>query len=100
MPREGAAQISPAALTPYRRTSWCSSSSLSGVRNPALRPEELPPTMFLSMSTTLWPVIRNSMAAETPANPAPTMTTSHLMSRVSGGQCRCSLTSSVVNHQF
>ena len=39
-------------------------------------------------------------AAETPANPAPTMTTSHLMSRVSGGQCRCWLTSNVVNHQF
>ena len=56
--------------------------------------------MFLSISTTLWPVFRNSMAAETPAKPAPTMTTSHLMSRVSGGQFRCGLTINVVNHQF
>ena len=43
---------------------------------------------------------RNSAAALTPLNPPPTMSTSHLMSLVSGGQYLCSLTISVVNHQF
>ena len=67
---------------------------------PALRPEELPPMMFFSTSTTLNPFFRNSAAALTPLKPPPTMSTSHLMSFVSGGQYLYALTIKVVNHQF
>ena len=56
--------------------------------------------MFFSMRTTLRPFLRNWAAADTPANPPPTMATSHLMSLSSGGQYVCLVTSSVVNHQF
>ena len=42
--------------------------------------------MFFSISTTLIPFLRNSAAALTPLKPPPTMSTSHLMSFVSGGQ--------------
>ena len=59
---------------------------LSGVRKPALRPEELPPMMFFSISTTLKPLCRNSAAALTPLKPPPTINTSHLIDFVSGGQ--------------
>ena len=56
--------------------------------------------MFFSMSTTLSPLRRNSIAALMPLNPPPTISTSHLMSFVSGGQYLCALTIKVVNHQF
>ena len=56
--------------------------------------------MFFSISTTLNPFLRNSAAALTPLNPPPTMSTSHLMSFVSGGQYLWVLTIKVVNHQF
>jgi hypothetical protein len=70
------------------------------VRKPALRPEELPPMMFFSISTTLNPLRRNSAAALTPLNPPPTMSTSHLIAFVRGGQYLCSLIIKVVIHQF
>jgi hypothetical protein len=70
------------------------------VRKPALRPDELPPTMFFSMSTTRSPLSRNSAAALMPLKPPPTISTSHSMSRVSGGQYRWALISRVVIHQF
>ncbi len=56
--------------------------------------------MFFSMSTTLNPLRRNSAAALMPLKPPPTISTSHLMSFVRGGQYLCSLTIRVVIHQF
>ena len=46
------------------------------------------------------PFLRNSAAALTPLKPPPTISTSHLMSFVSGGQYVCFLTIRVVIHQF
>ena len=62
--------------------------------------QELPPTMFFSMSTTLSPLRRNSAAALTPLNPPPTMSTSHLIALVRGGQYLWWFTNRVVRHEF
>jgi hypothetical protein len=56
--------------------------------------------MFFSMSTTRSPLRRNSAAALMPLNPPPTISTSHSMSLVSGGQYLWLLISRVVIHQF
>ena len=56
--------------------------------------------MFFSISTTLSPLRRNSAAALTPLNPPPTISTSHLIAFVRGGQYLCPLIIKVVNHQF
>ena len=54
-------------------------SSLSGVRNPALRPEELPPRMFFRAGRPCDRCAGTPIAALTPANPPPTITTSQLI---------------------
>lgn len=57
IPRQGISQISGAESRAKPADQLMQFQLLSGVKKPALRPEELPPTMFLSISTTLNPFL-------------------------------------------